>query len=216
MNPLKRMPPRILARRVLPHADARVAEGLGGKPGATSLAFFTCDQDDSLYAALDHATKMANVEVSFARSFYSGSAHASGALSGEIMGVLSAHDPETLAAGVAACESALESLFSFFAIGDAGVSVFPTVIGRCGHYLSAQAGIAQGEPLAYLIAPPMEAMLGVDAALKAAAVTLCKLMPPPSETNFAGAYLTGTLHALQAARDAFVSAIIDVVARPRV
>ena len=48
--------------------------------GGRSLALMTCDQDDSLYAALDHATKMADVEVIYARSFYAGSAHASSTL----------------------------------------------------------------------------------------------------------------------------------------
>jgi len=48
--------------------------------------------------------------------------------------------------------------------------------------------------MAYLIAPPLEAVVAVDAALKAAPVKLAKWIPPPSETNFAGAFLTGELH----------------------
>lgn len=37
--------------------------------------------------------------------------------------------------------------------------------------------------MAYLIAPPLEAMVGLDAALKAAQVELKVFYGPPSETN---------------------------------
>ncbi|MCA9602299.1 MAG: hypothetical protein KC417_09755, partial [Myxococcales bacterium] len=53
-----------------------------------------------------------------------------------------------------------------------------------------------------------------DAALKAARVTLAKLIPPPSETNFGGAFLTGPLAELEAARDAFIEAIRHIAASP--
>lgn len=69
--------------------------------------------------------------------------------------------------------------------------------------------------MAYLVAPPMEAMLGVDAALKGASVTLAKWMPPPSETNFAAAYLSGELAELEAAAVAFVEQIRDLAAHPQ-
>ena len=63
-------------------------------------------------------------------------------------------------------------------------------ISRTGSYLSDGAGIKEGEALAYLIAPPLEAMYGVDAALKAADVSMCVLYAPPSETNFGGALVS--------------------------
>ena len=52
--------------------------------------------------ALDEATKHAEVDVVFAKSFYAGSGHASGRLSGEILGVIAASDPEISALAVAA------------------------------------------------------------------------------------------------------------------
>ena len=88
------------------------------------------------------------------------------------------------------------------------------VISETGTYLAPQAGVKPGAPMAYLIAPPLEATVAVDAALKAAPVTLAKWIPPPSETNFAGAFLTGDLADLNAARDAFVAAIEEVVRSP--
>jgi len=213
---LKRIPARLLSCRVLPHADPRLCTALGlpAVAGGRSLALMTCDQDDSLYAALDHATKMADVDVIYARSFYAGSAHASGPLSGEILGVLAADEPESIAQGVAAVRYALEHLFAFYSVSEEGVTVFPTVIGSVGRYLAAQAGVSPGVPFAYLIAPPVEALVGVDAALKAADVALVKFFGPPTETNFGGAWVTGTLDAVQAAADAFEGAVVDVAARP--
>jgi ethanolamine utilization protein EutL len=92
------------------------------------------------------------------------------------------------------------------------------VILALGHSLSRAAGLAPGEPMAYLIAPPMEATIGVDAALKAAAVRAVKVMTPPTETNFAGAWLAplapGDLAACEAAAEAFAAAVVDVATRP--
>ena len=48
------------------------------------------------------------------------------------------------------------------------MTVFPHVIASLGEYLSREAGLAPGTPMAYLVAPPIEATIGLDAALKAA------------------------------------------------
>ncbi len=216
MSALRPLPPKLLGCRRLPHAHPSLTAALGlpERAGGRSLALLTCDQDDSLYAALDHATKMAAVEVIYAKSFYAGSAHASGPLSGEILGVLAADEPESVEQGVAAAQAALEHLFRFYAVGDGGVTVFPTVIGRVGRYLAAQASVPVGSALAYLVAPPVEAMVGLDAALKASDVRLARFFGPPTETNFAGAYLSGELDAVEAAARAFTEAVCDVAAEP--
>ncbi len=69
--------------------------------------------------------------------------------------------------------------------------------------------------MAYLIAPPMEALLGLDAALKAAEVNLSVFYGPPTETNFAGGLLTGEQSACQAACDAFAQAVCDAAQFPQ-
>lgn len=221
---ITRVGAKILSARRLPDADPRLCEALNVSLGVSAevlhttkgraLAFITADQDDTLYAALDHATKMASVSVLYAKSFYAGSAHASGPLSGEILGVLAADEPESIEQAVDAVRVAVESMYAFYRVAETGVTYFPTVIASLGRYLSAQSGVAVGEPLAYLIAPPVEAMVGVDAALKAADVKLVKFFGPPTETNFAGAYLTGTLDAVEAAADAFADAVVQVTLEP--
>jgi ethanolamine utilization protein EutL len=185
-----------------------------------SLGLVTVDQDDSTYIALDEATKHAPVEVVFARSFYAGSKHASGPLSGEILGILAGADPDHVAAGLWVVKEHLASAVCFETFAGEpwtsreGPVFLAHVIEATGHHLSREAHVAVGAPLAYLIAPPLEAAVAVDAALKAGRVTLQKWIPAPSETNFSGAFLAGPLDELQAARDAFVDALHDVGTRP--
>ncbi len=92
--------------------------------------------------------------------------------------------------------------------------VFPHVITSLGRYLSAEAGLEPGTPMAYLVAPPMEATIGLDAALKAADVRAARIFPPPTETNFSAAWLTGDLNGCEAAAMAFAEAVVDVASRP--
>ena len=213
--------PTVLSVRRIPNADPALLAAYGADPARhASLGLVTCDQDDALYVALDEATKHAAVDVVFARSFYAGSAHASGALSGEILGVLAATEPQAIEDGLTALQRCLAHDACFYdADGKRGVTVFPHVIGSLGHYLAREAGLPVGEPMAYLVAPPLEATLGFDAALKAAAVRAVKITPPPTETNFACAWLTGLepgdLAACEAAATAFTAAVVDVAARPR-
>ena len=87
-------------------------------------------------------------------------------------------------------------------------------VSSTGTFLAKEAGIRPGTALAYLIAPPLEAMYAMDAALKAADVRLCKLYSPTSETNFGGGLLTGTQSACAAACAAFAEAVKEVAARP--
>jgi ethanolamine utilization protein EutL len=212
-EPLK---PHVLALRLIPDVAAPLAAALGLDAGQRCLGLVTADCDDALYAALDQGTKAAAVTVVYAKSFYAGARHASGPLSGEIIGMLAAADLETLIAGVTATVRYLRAESWFYAADDANtLAFFPHVIASTGSYLSGIAGCRPGEPLAYLIAPPLEAMIGLDAALKAAEVRLAKFYGPPTETNFAGGLLTGDLPACRAAAQAFRDAVLDVARRPR-
>ena len=89
------------------------------------------------------------------------------------------------------------------------------MISSLGHYLSREAGLAVGEAMAYLVAPPIEATIGLDAALKAAPVRAVRVTTPPTETNFACAWLTGELDACEAAAVAYAAAVVDVATHPR-
>ena len=92
--------------------------------------------------------------------------------------------------------------------------MFPHVISSLGHYLSKESGLAVGDPMAYLVAPPAEGLVALDAALKAAEVRAVKVFTPPTETNYSAAWLTGELHQCEAAAVAYAEAVVDVAARP--
>lgn len=222
---LRPLRPTLLACRQIDDVDVALGRALVGERFDAArhrcLGLVTCDQDDSTYVALDEATKHAAVEVVFGRSFYAGAAHGSGPLSGEVMGVVAGETPDDVAEALWVTRNELATGICFHTFADrpsdghgASSAFLAHVIGETGAYLAGVAGVEVGAPIAYLIAPPIEAAIAVDAALKAAPVRLLQFLPPPSETNYAGAYLGGTLGDIQAARDAFIAAIHDVVSRP--
>ena len=209
------LPAKVLSIRTIARADDALVAAWNLPDGLTSLGFITCTSDDALYVALDEGTKAATVEVVYARSFYAGAAHASGPLSGEVLGVYAAKDPAEIQAALEACVRCLQGDACFYAADELGqIAMFPHVVQSAGHWLSKEAGVEVGASLAYLVAPPLESMIGLDAALKAAPVTLKKWFGPPTATNFGGAYLTGTLADCEAAASAFAAAVIDVARTP--
>ncbi|MDO5083835.1 MAG: ethanolamine utilization microcompartment protein EutL [Arachnia propionica] len=213
LEPIK---PTILAARIISNVDRGFAKHLELGDEHRALALVTCDIDDALYVSLDEATKFAEVDVVYAKSFYAGSAHASGPLSGEIIGILAGPTPAEVRSGLDACIAHCEEEAFFYAADEAGeLAFFPHLISSTGTYLSKEAGIRPGEALAYLIAPPLEATYALDAAMKAAEVEMKVFFAPPSETNFAGGLLTGSQSACRAACSAFQDAVLDIAAGPR-
>lgn len=212
---LDRASASVLAARLIASVDVGLMRQFSLEERHTSLALFTCDFDDVGYVACDEATKMAAVDVVYASSFYAGAAHASGPYAGEFIGVLAAENPADAMAGLCAATDAVRHGASFkFADQEGRILFFAECISSVGCYLSREGDVPQGSALAYVIAPPLEATLGLDAALKAAAVTLVKHFPPPSPTNFSGGWLAGSQAACQAAVDAFTLSVLDVARDP--
>ncbi|MHB0853985.1 MAG: ethanolamine utilization microcompartment protein EutL [Rectinema subterraneum] len=204
-----------LAVRIIPKVSDEYARAIGLEPSQTSLGFITADNDDALYVSIDEATKMADVEVVYAHSFYAGARHSSGIYSGEIIAMLAGPDPTEVKAGLDAAIRYLETRALWYS-ADAhdGVAFFPHVVSRIGSYLASVSGLPQGAPVAYLVAPPLEGSFALDAALKAAAVRIAAYTAPPSETNFMGAIITGEQSACEAAALAFQEAVLDVAQHP--
>ena len=209
------IPTNVLSVRILPNVDPALLASLAVRPGHRSLGIFTTDCDDASYAALDEATKKADVAVAYASSMYGGAKNASTTLAGEFIGILSAPCPEDVRSGLAAAVAYLEGGACFYAAdGDGAVVYFAHCISRTGSYLSGLAGVPEGTAMAYLIAPPLEAAVGLDAALKAADVELKVFYGPPTATNFSGGLLTGLQAACQAACDTFAATVQEIAASP--
>ena len=205
------IPVNVLAVRYLANAAPSLCKALGAPKDCTSLAMITTDCDDATYLALDEATKAAQVQVCYGRSFYAGAGNASTPNAGEVIGILAGPDPDAVKSGMDAVLSALNHV-GFEMAGE--VPYLAHTVSRSGSFLSKEAGVAEGSALAYLIAPPLESMYAMDAALKAADVKLCKLYAPPSETNFGGGLLTGTQSACQTACAVFAAAVAEVASHP--
>jgi len=207
----------ILSMKIIPNVDPMLCAQLGVPDGHRSIGLFTSDSDDVAYTALDESTKKADVQVIYAKSMYAGAANANTKLAGEIIGVISGPNPAEVRAGLDAIADMIENEAWFFSANeDDTICYYAFTISRSGTYLSAAIGQPVGTPIAYLIAPPEEAIYGVDAALKAAEVEVGVFYGPPSETNFGGALLYGDQAACKAACAAFADAVKAVAADPMV
>lgn len=211
--PTTTLTPRVLAVRTIPNVTASLAQALGLSDDQVAVGFLTVDQDDPTYVAIDEATKKAAVEVVFARSFYGGAAYPSGPTSGETLAILGGERIAEVDAGLDAAIAHLESRVSYRSTGFGG-RYFAHLIAQTGSYLSARAGIAAGQSLAYLKAAPLEATWALDQAVKQAAVDLVEWIEPPTPTNMAGALMTGSEADCRAACEAFEKAVLAVAREP--
>ena len=210
------IPVKVLSTRTIANVSETLAKKLGLPRQYRSIGLITADSDDMTYCALDEATKAAAVEVVYGKSLYAGAANASTALAGEVIGILAGPNPAEVQSGLRACVDFMNSGAGFRSANqDDSVIYFAHTVSRTGTYLSKVAGVREGEALAYLIAPPLEAMVGLDEAMKASDVELVTLFEPPSETNFGGGLLTGTQSSCDAAAAAFAEAVKAVAAHPK-
>jgi len=201
--------------QLIPQVDRNFAEQLKLTPEQRSIGLLSVDNDDATYTAIDEATKMADVEVVYARSFYAGAKHTSGLLSGEIMAILAGPNPAEVRAGLNAAVDYIKTKAIWYSANeDASIAFFPHLISRTGTYLSKVCNIPVGSPIAYLVAPPNEGLVALDAALKAADVQIASLTMPPSETNYMGVMLSGDQPACKAAVAAFQNKVLEVASNP--
>lgn len=210
-----KMPVKVLSVQYIPNADPMLLKNLRAPKSYNSLGIITTDCDDVTYSALDEATKKAEVRVVYARSMYAGSSNASTKLAGECIGILAGVNPEEVRSGMEAAVAYIESGVAFQSANeDDSIVYYAQCISSTGSYLSKSAKIKEGEALAYVIAPPCEAIRAMDAALKAADVELKCFYGPPSETNFAGGLLTGDQAACKAACEAFAEEVCRIADNP--
>ena len=204
----ERLGANVLSVKVIPNVDRALSQQLGLTSSQRSLGIITSDCDDVTYVALDEATKKAEVDVVYAKSLYAGAGNAQTKLAGEVIGILAGPSPAEIISGLEAAIQVIESEASFISANDDNtIPYFAHVISRSGRYLSQVANIREGEAIAYL-------MVGLDAALKAADVSLCAFYGPPSETNFGGGLLSGSQSACKAACTAFAQAVQNVADNP--
>ena len=123
--------------------------------------------------------------------------------------------PAEIKAGLNAAMNYMKNEAIWYSANENGsIAFFPHLISRTGSYLSKVCNIPIGAPIAYLVAPPMEGLVALDAALKASATSIASLTMPPSETNYMGVMLTGDQPACKAATIAFREMVLDIARDP--
>ena len=213
----ERLGAEVLSVKLISNVSQHMADALNLAPHQKSIGLITSNCDDVTYVALDEATKAAKVDVIYARSFYGGADNANSKLAGEVIGMIAGENPAEVKSGLRTIMYEIEEGSSFYSANDDNtIMYFAHLISRVGKYLSKEAGVAEGSSLAYCIAPPLEAMYGIDAALKTANVEIASFFEPPSETNFGGALLTGSQSACKSACEAFANAVNQVADNPLV
>ncbi len=215
MSILERIRPNVCAVRLIASVQQDFKEKLGLPDHFNSVGLLTADSDDVTYIAADEATKHAQVEVISGRSLYAGAAHGPSPTAGEVLIIFAGETPAEVRSGLEAAIATIENGPAFQWANEAHTVAFLAhLVSRTGSYLSKVAGTEQGGSLAYLIAPPLEAAYGIDAALKAANVELACYIPAPSETNYSGAFLSGDQAACNAACAAFRDAVVQIASAP--
>lgn len=215
MSRLDRIRPSVCAVRLIASVQEDFKKKLGLPDHFNSVGLLTADSDDVTYIAADEATKHADVEVISGRSLYAGAANGPSPTAGEVLIVFGGTTPAEVRAGLDAAIATIEDGPAFQWADDAHTVAFLAhLVSRTGSYLSKVAGVPAGGSLAYLIAPPLEAAYGIDAALKAANVELVTYIPAPSETNYSGAFLSGDQAACAAACAAFRDAVVQIANAP--
>ena len=205
------IPVKVLSVRYLNNCSPGLLKALGGREDLPSLGMLTTDCDDATYIALDAATKASQVEVIFGSSFYAGAANASTPYAGEVIGILAGKTPGAV---LTAMETALETLQNIGFQDIKGVPCLSYTVTSVGTFLAKEAEVPEGSALSYLIAPPLEAVYALDAALKAADVELKKFYAPLTATNFGGGLVSGNQSACKIAAEAFLKAVEEVAQKP--
>lgn len=216
MSVFEKIIPEVRSVQLIPALHESFRKQLDLPSHIHSLGLLSCDADDVAYIAADEATKQAQVEVFIGNSLYAGADHSSSPTAGEVIIALGGETPSEVTAGLNYMVQMIESATAAFhyANQDNTVAFLAHTVSRTGSYLSKMASVAQGSPIAYLIAPPVEAIKGIDAALKAANVEMALYVPPPSETNYAGAFLSGDEASCNEACEAFAETVIAVANNP--
>ncbi|MCL1879210.1 MAG: ethanolamine utilization microcompartment protein EutL [Actinomycetia bacterium] len=206
----------LVCQKIIPSVDSGLAEQLKLNEQQRSLALLTASIDDITFVAVDEATKKADVTVVYCESTFSALNDDYAKLSGEAIAVLAGPNPAEVKAGLEAAVEHVRNGSCYVNANDAGDSIYMAhTISASGSYLAKICNVSTGTPMAYCMAPPVEMLFALDAALKAADVEIAAYFNPPlNTTNISGAIMVGSQSACKAACDAFADACIYVANNP--
>ena len=205
---IKKMKTNMLSQKIIAHVSAEFAKAYHLPEGHQSVAFFSVDNDDVGYLAVDDATKKANIKVIHAETFYGGTTCSWSKYGGSVFIMFSGPNVADVKSGLAYVKDFIDNrsqLCNFD--GDEGTAFYAQCIPRVGKYFGELCGIEEETSYAYLVGGPIETNYALDKALKAGETRIVKYWYPPSHANSSGAILAGTESACRAATMAFVDGL---------
>lgn len=207
--------PRMLCRKLIANVAPEFAKVYKLPEGHRSVGFFSTDNDDVAYLAMDDATKKANIKLVHAETYYGGMKCSWSKYGGSVFILFSAPRVEDIRSGLRYVEDFVVNhaeLYDFD--GDPGTAFYAQTIPRPGKYFQEWCDIKPDEAYAYLVGAPIETNYALDKALKAGDTRVAHYWYPPSHANSSGAIVAGTESACRAATSAFIEALAYATKHP--
>lgn len=180
--------------------------------GCIDIGIFTTQFDGVGYCAADEATKAANVEVAYLKTLYGAGA---GLNDGQVFGVITGPTVSDVESGLRYIHDFTENKATIYSMNDNDTNlIYAQLVPKIGKYFSKTYGLPIGSSIAFLFAPALEGIVGIDEALTVADVEVVKFFGPPTNSNLSGAILSGTQSNCKTACEAFKNAIIGCVEEP--
>ena len=205
----------MLSQKIIANVSPEFAKAYQLPEDHQSVGFFSTDNDDVGYLAVDDATKKANIKVIHAATFYGGKDCAWSKYGGSVFIIFSGPKVADVKSGMAYVRDFIENQAELYTFdGDDSLAYYAQCIPRTGKYFHEWLGIEEGMAYAYLVGCPIETNYALDKALKAGDTRIAKYWAPPTHANSSGAVLTGTESACRAATSAFIDALAYAIENP--
>lgn len=210
-----RMKTKMLSQKIIANVSDEFARIYQLPKGHQSVGFFSVDNDDAGYLAVDDATKKADIKVIHAETFYGGSLCSWSRYGGSVFVMFSGPKVADVKSGLSYVKDFIDNrteLCNFN--GDRGTAFYAQCIPRAGKFFKEFCRIEEGTSYAYLVGGPIETNYALDKALKASETRIARYWYPPSHANSSGAVLAGTESACRAAAKAFVEGLRTAIENP--
>ena len=203
-----KMETHMLSQKVIANVTPEFARVYNIPEGHTSVGFFSADNDDIGYLAVDDATKKAKIKVIQIETVYGGVDYSWSRYGGEITAIISGEKVADVKSGLQYAKDYIENKSGNYSLNEEGtLGYYVDYVPRIGKYYQESLGLSEGTSIAYLVSAPVESMYGLDKALKAADVKIAELSEIPSRVNTGGAIVYGTESACRSAVEAFAEGV---------
>ncbi|MGV8906406.1 MAG: ethanolamine utilization microcompartment protein EutL [Acetobacterium sp.] len=203
---------RVVSAKLLTAVEDALAAKFKLPQNHGDMGAFTTEPDEAGYVAIDEATKEANIYAAYTKSSFGGIGCQNG---GQMFGIISGPSMDDVKVGLQYIVDFVSTKSGLYSANDDGsITYYAQTVSSIGSYFAKRLDLPEGSAIAYLSAPPLEGLIGIDEALRSADVKIVEFWDAPTSSNRSGAILTGTRSDCDSACRAFASAVIDCVRDP--